>query len=288
MTTLQTKILVAAMIAARAVVLSAQSGQPAFDVVSIKLHRPGAPQHEPSFSSGNRRFTSAGMPLRWVIAFAYGFSYQFQHLSGGPDWIKSNKVTYDIEAKVVSDSLPEERAESESRERALQMLQNLLRDRFQLKVHRATADMPVYIVGVAKGGPKLEKSTIEEQKCPQDEVETSASTTCHKLAGGRGRGVRGAAITVGDLLRYLEPWVDRPLIDETGIHGLFNIQTTAWRDLVPGDPDDPNRNLTASRTASDDQPTLFEMFDKLGLRISGQKGRASVIVIDSVQEPSEN
>ena len=113
--------------------------------------------------------------------------------------------------------------------------------------------------------------------------------TCHKLAGGRGRGIRGFAVTLNDFFQYLENWVDRPLVDETGLDGLFNIQTTGWRESRPDDPSDPNANVSAATNpGAADLPTLPEVFAKLGLRIKAQKGRSAVIVIDGVQKPSKN
>jgi uncharacterized protein (TIGR03435 family) len=170
------------------------------------------------------------------------------------------------------------------------MVQNLLRDRFHLQVHRDEVEMPVYSVTQAKSGPLLQKATIEERDCPGPEVPASASVTCHKLAGGRGRGIRGSAVTLNDFLQYLENWIDRPLVDETGIEGLFTIQTTGWREFLPQDPADPNANVTAATSPTNpaDLPTLFEVFEKLGLRLKSQKGRSAVIVVDAVQKPSEN
>jgi uncharacterized protein (TIGR03435 family) len=92
---------------------------------------------------------------------------------------------------------------------------------------------------------------------------------------------------LNDFLQYLENWIDRPLVDETGIEGLFTIQTTGWRELNPEDPSDPNANATAA-TSPTDLPTLFEVFEKLGLRLKPHKGRSAVIVVDAVEKPSQN
>ena len=59
--------------------------------------------------------------------------------------------------------------------------------------------------------------------------------------------------------------------------------------IDPEDPNDPNANITAATNpAAADLPMLPEVFEKLGLKIKAQKGRAAVIVIDGVERPSEN
>jgi uncharacterized protein (TIGR03435 family) len=274
------------------IALNAQTDPiPGFEVVSIKAHRPDDPQQrDPQFSPGYARFISTGSALRYVIAFAYGMSNQGSHLIGGPAWIRSSNATYDIEATIPKDAIPAGTPYSVARQKLLPMVQKLLRDRFQLQVHRDVAELPVYAVTQAKSGLLLQKAPIEERDCPGPDVLPSASATCHKLAGGRGRGVRGLAVTLNDLCQYLENWVDRPVVDETGIEGLFTIQTTGWREFIPQNPSDPNANVTAATSATnpDDLPTLFEVFEKLGLKLKPQKGRSAVIVIDGVEKPSEN
>lgn len=262
----------------------------AFEVISIKAHRPDdRQQRDPQFSPGYARFTSTGAALRHVIAFAYGVSNTAGRLTGGPAWIGSSNSSYDIEATIPKDTIPAGTSYSAARQKLLPMVQGLLRDRFHLQVHRDVAEIPVYSVTLAKSGSLLQKATIEEQDCPGPESPVSASVTCHKLAGGRGRGIRGFAVTLNDFFQYLEPWIDRPLVDDTGLDGLFNIQTTGWRQFQAEDPNDPNANVTAATNpAAADLPLLPEVFEKLGLKMKAQKGRAAVIVIDAVQRPSEN
>lgn len=171
----------------------------------------------------------------------------------------------------------------------LRRVQTLLADRFQLTAHIEKRNMPVYVITVAPAGPKLEKSPVDESNCPGgSDVQISSGTMCHKMAGGRGQGVRGFAITLDDLTLYLENWLDRPLVNETGIKGLFKLQTTGWRALGPSDPSSGNNSVAALGTAAEDLPSLEDVFTALGLRLLVQKRDADVLVIDSVQYPTEN
>jgi uncharacterized protein (TIGR03435 family) len=276
---------------AAGIALKAQTDQSLeFEVISVKAHRPDDPQqHDPQFSPGYARFTSTGSALKYVIALAYGTSNQGSRLTGGPAWIRSSNASYDIEATIPEGAIPVGTPYSVARQKLLPMVQKLLRERFHLQVHRDVVEMPVYSVTQAKSGSLSQKAPIEERDCPGPEVESSASVTCHKLAGGRGRGIRGFAVSLNDFFQYLENWIDRPIVDETGLDGLFTVQTTGRREILPQDPSDPNANITAARNpAAADLPTLPEMLEKLGLKIRAQRGRAEVIVVDAVEKPSEN
>jgi uncharacterized protein (TIGR03435 family) len=287
----RTRLAALAAALATGIALNAQTDQSLeFEVISVKAHRPDDPQqHDPQFSPGYARFTSTGSALKYVIALAYGTTNQGSRLTGGPAWIRSSNASYDIEATIPKGAIPAGTPYAVARQKLLPMVQKLLRDRFHLQVHREVVEMPVYSVTQAKSGSLLQKASIEERDCHGPEVLASASVTCHKLAGGRGRGIRGLAVTMNDFFQYLENWIDRPIVDETGLDGLFNIQTTGWRDILPQDLSDPNANVTAATNpAAAELPTLPEVLDKLGLRIKAQKGRAEAIVIDAVQKPSEN
>jgi len=256
-----------------------------FDVTSVKRHNPQLWSPEPTFEPGSWRFKSYGLSLRVLAAFAYGFSNQATRVIGGPALVGSG--AYDIEATVDKSAIPANTPGPVIKAQMKRRLQALLADRFQLAAHVEKRNMPVYVITVAPGGPKLEKSSVDEKDCPGPEVEVSASTTCHGIAGGRGPGVRGFAITLDDLTLYLENWIDRPLINETGIQGLFKIQTTGWRALNPGDQAG-NNSIAALGAAAEDLPSFYDVFAALGLKLQVQKRDADVLVIDNAGPPTEN
>jgi uncharacterized protein (TIGR03435 family) len=114
-----------------------------FDVASVKLNKSAADSSSTTFAPGGM-FTAHNATLRGVIQEAYDL--KDDRLLGGPDWVGSER--YDIDAKSESPV---------SNERALSMLQALLADRFQLKVHHETIQLPVYALTVGKNGPKLKE-----------------------------------------------------------------------------------------------------------------------------------
>jgi uncharacterized protein (TIGR03435 family) len=279
-------ILVAAAIGLGSVSL-VQAAPPAFEVISVKAHQADDNHRSPPQFLPGGRFTTAGVPLKMVIAFAYNVGFQSNRVTGGPAWINARDGTYDIEATSPKGAFPPGMANSVRLEKMRAMVQTLLADRFQLKIRREDKEIPIYSVVVAKNGPKLEKSKIDEKDCPGPDGPVTGGVTCHSFMGGRGRGLHGEAVTLDDTLLYVENWTDRPLVDHTGIQGLFNIQTKAWLDLQPGQTPPPGAK-GEDGTELADMPTLYQVFETLGLKMEATKGRADIYVIDDIQKPASN
>jgi uncharacterized protein (TIGR03435 family) len=220
-----------------------------------------------------------------IIAAAYDVPFQSMRLSGGPRWSYSEK--YDIEATPPAGAIPAGTSIKERDDKARLMLQNLLADRFKLAMRRETRELPAYVVVVAKNGPKLQKAGIDEKGCTEAHV--GNGPPCHMINGGMGRGLHAKAVTVTDIVAWVENWSDRPMVDRTGLQGLFEIDTDGWAPMRPR-PLPPGREPTAEDIAMADpaRPTLFMIFDRLGLKMEPQKAPVDTFVIDSVEKPTEN
>src|SRR5579863_1240241 len=116
----------------------------AFEVASVRPKPLEGTVYRPGISISGTNVSLSG-PLPALVMTAYGLK-EYQVL-GAPAWSE----LYEIAAKAPGQNVP-------SREQARQMLQALLRERFQLKFHRESKDLPVYQLTVAKGGPKLKES----------------------------------------------------------------------------------------------------------------------------------
>jgi uncharacterized protein (TIGR03435 family) len=270
--------------------LRAQSSQatadrPAFEVASVKPLAQGNRNFRFGFQPGGR-FVST-VPLQAAISFAYDLPFNLSpRLTGGPDWIRSQDAAYDIEATGV---FPDGLSDKARTDRERLMVQALLADRFKLAIHRETKEMPVYGLAVAKGGPKLQKADIDEKGCPDSSASPppDPTTLCHSLAGGRGRGIHARAVTISELVSGMQNWTDRPLVDKTGIKGLYHIETTGWLPMQVGPPPAPGAKAEDGSDQSD-LPTIFDVFEKLGLKMKPQKDKVDTYVIDHIERPSEN
>jgi uncharacterized protein (TIGR03435 family) len=227
----------------------------------------------------------ANFVQRAYVTFANGHGnppWGAPQVSGGPSWVNSDR--YRINAK----------AEGDASQGMMQgpMLQALLEDRFKLKIHRETREVPVYALALAKGGLKLRR--VEEGSCtPRDyEVLSPPSVPGQKtLCGNGGFAKKGnlvvadiPAITINEFSKRLGGRLDRPVIDKTGVAGLFDFHLEFAPDMsTPGlaAGDDPSEPVAGQ--------SIFTAIQKqLGLKLEAAKGPREFLVIDSAEKPSQN
>jgi bla regulator protein BlaR1 len=259
----------------------------AFEVASVKPNK----SQDWRRSSKRLQFTPGGgfiavnLPLDGIIGIAYNVSGLTDRLSGGPDWIHAEK--YDIDATAEQDAIPAGSSAKIRSEKMRLMLQALLVDRFKLAIRREMKERPVYALVVAKNGPKLQKANTDENSCALDS--NNDTTSCHLIFGGEGRGLHGSAVDMSDLALSVSDWSDRPVIDRTGLRGLFNIQTEGWAPLRSRGPL-PGEGPSAEESASADlsRPTLVMILQRLGLKLESQRAPVESFVIEHVERPTEN
>jgi uncharacterized protein (TIGR03435 family) len=219
--------------------------QSGFEVASVRLSPPDAGFTSTSTYPSDR-FTARNATLDYLIQIAYGVE-QYQ-ISGKPDWLESQE--YDIAAKAEGDA-------GLSREQMQPLLQHLLEQRFHLKTHREQKEVPGYVLVLAKGEPKLQASKGAN-------------------AGGQilPNGLQGRNMSVRGLASMLVIPTGRPIVDNTGIEGMYDFN------LKYAPANDPNSSL----------PDLFTALqEQLGLKLESQKVPVEMLVIDRVDRiPTEN
>jgi len=254
-------------------------------VTSIKPNRSPdlSKSHFQFFRSG--RFVATNLPLIRIIAAAWNLPFQSQRLTLAPG-VKMPREVYDIEATAEEGAFPRGLATEQRVLRMRLMLRTLLEDRFKLRVHAEPQERPVYALVVGKDVLKLEKSKFQDQDCGDNGPKRLTNPACHFLNGGQDVGLRGASVTIAQVVERVQNFTDRPLLDKTGLTGFYDIQTDAWAPLrlrqldldgvADNDPNDFERQI------------LFNVFEKLGLRMEPQKAVIDVFVIDHIENPSEN
>ncbi len=226
------------------------------------------------------------IPLSLIITDAYNLPVQSPaRLSGAPDWTVSER--YDIEAKAAPGAVPAGLSEKARNEKLMPMLQALLVDRFKLAVHWETQQLPVYSLVVSKNGLKLHTPKMAEKDCPEV---SSSDGYCHLFTGGQGNGIHGKTVEMTELVTFLESWTDRPVIDNTGFKGLFDIDTSGWIPMRLRPSPLPGAAPSAEDRAFADpaRPTLQAVLSKVGLKLESSRGPVDVVVIDHVERPTEN
>jgi bla regulator protein BlaR1 len=266
--------------------LAQSTKPPVFEVTSVK--ESGAREVSKDkgvqfFPSG--RFVAEGLPLTVIIAIAYGLPLQSDRLTGGPAWI--GNLGYSIEAAAEKDAIAPGTALNSRNEKIRLMLQALLADRFKLRIHREVKEGPVYEITTKSGGSKLAKSALMEDDCANSPTSPAPGdpAACHTFAGGAVQGVRARAASMSDLVSWMSNWTDHPVIDKTGLSGLFDIETEGWA-LLRSKAPPPGQERTPEET--DTRPTLFQIFDRLGLKLDLKRGPTEMFVIDHVERPTPN
>ena len=171
------------------------------------------------------------------------------------------------------------------------MLQTLLSDRFKLVVQRENGEGPVYAIVIGSNGHKLLKAAIDETECVQRPLVRFPpdGKSCHSLQTDPRTGIHGESVAISDIAKLIM-YQGLPIVDRTGLSGLYNIQTSGWTvDVRPLPPDATEFQKAEFAEATDpSRPTLLSVFGGLGLRLEAQKAPVEVIEIRHIERPSEN
>jgi uncharacterized protein (TIGR03435 family) len=278
--------LLSVLILASAAAFAAQT-RTAFEVTSVRAN-----------ASGDRRasiqFTPAGdlravnQPVRVLINFA--FRIPLFRVEGMPDWFSTER--FDVSGVAPAGLKMEPFAEVRS-----QLLQSLLVDRFKLKARLVTKEVPAMIVSLARAdgrlGPRLRRSSVECQTAVaggargrgESPPPTPREPVCG-LGGSSAGPICGRAVTMTQLTDGLGGVYQRPVVDMTGLEGRFDLDVS----FTPDNPGGPGVSFGAVCNSSNaDAPTLSTALqEQLGLRIRSGRAPVEVLVIDSVERPTDN
>ncbi len=247
--------------------LSAFAQAPTFEVASVKL-QPWTGQGGVGVFVRGDTLHGEHATLFDLVKFAYDLRDEAQ-LSGGPEWadrtpeakIEQSEL-YQVIGKAAGNPPP-------ALDVFRQMLQTLLAERFQLKVHHIQKDFPTYNLVVNKGGPRLKPSTAD------------ATFSVHMSSDGP-YAVRfeAAQTTMQRLADTLSgPYSGRQVYDKTGLTGNYDFTLGFVGDMV----------LKKSPDAATDKPTLrTAVEEQLGLKLEPATGSFDTVVIDHAERPSGN
>jgi len=251
-----------------------------FATITIKPARSADPRNAQVQVLPNGDLIASAVPVIRLLSYAYDVPVNpSPRLSTLPDWTLVEK--YDIEAKAPSDAIPPGLQHSEVRSRIQQMIRGLLADRFGLVMRVENKTMPVYALAVAGAGPKLQKSAIAEKDCTSD----TGPEACHNFVGGLGHPLNAKAIDMDDLAHYISNWTDLPVVNSTGLSGLFTVNTEGW---VPMRLPPPPPNATQAANPFAGLPTIFTVLGKLGLELNRQEDILPVYTVERIEHPAAN
>ena len=299
------------MLAAQQPLPPTGAGTPSFEVASIKRNTSGEQFVRMGGPPG--RYTATNVPLRQLIIQAY--QLQPTQLIGGPEWLTTER--FDINATTGTGPAPEGRGGVFAGARGnpvAPMLRNLLADRFKLKVHAEQREMQVYALVVrqeGKLGPSLTPTKVD----------------CAAMMAARGRGdgpppppapgerppcsfmmgpgnLTASSVPMTELARSLSQRLGRIVIDRTGISGQYDFDVKFAPESLggPGGPGGapggggavvvgggPPPGAPALPPVDPNAPSIFTALqEQLGLRLDSVRAPIDVIVVDSVERPTED
>ncbi|WP_157477441.1 TIGR03435 family protein [Granulicella tundricola] len=244
-------------------VTGAAGAKPMFDAVVIK------PNHSGTNNTGvdwdKTTFKAENVTLKILMAHAYAIREGL--IVGLTGWQLSDR--FDINAKVVEAS--PDALKRLTDEQNMAMLAGMLEDRFALKVHRETKTAAVYELVVAKDGPKM---TVNPKEGELD-AETGIRRAPPSSMSSSGNELKATDVSMASLAVYLSKQLGRTVIDKTGLTAFYDLKLK-WT---------PEQ----AASAEDAGPTLVTALqEQLGLKVQAGKGPVETLVVDHVEEPSEN
>lgn len=265
---------------------------PTFDVVSIKRNT--------SNSLGNSMrqapdggFTMVNSSVQFLIASAYPTSGASE-VVGLPAWATSER--YDVMATA---ALPASPSADDRRE----MMRAMLADRFKLKAHYEKREQPAFALVVARGdgklGPQLKPAEVDcearfaaqraeaeaarggtppERSVPVLPAPGSPVPPCTtRMTGNRMEG----DMTMATLARFLRPAAGRYIVDKTGLTGYYRVVLEYARMAGLRGPD-------VASTPGEAPSVFTAVQEQLGLKLESTRTELDMLVIDSIERPSEN
>jgi uncharacterized protein (TIGR03435 family) len=286
MTFVASMLLVVAIGASAAPVPLPAQQAPAFEVASVKPSRPDDSRRRTVLLQPGGGFIAANITLRELVQSAYGLNSR--EVVGGPDWIDTER--FDITAKVEGnhvldvDGMPRQ---------TFVMLQGLLSERFRLRVHSETRELPIYAFMAVRNdgtmGPQLRRSDVDcvavlraMRDGQRPEVQPGRGPPC-SVGHSNGR-IVGNAITIERFADVLSTWVDRKVLDQTGLDGNFDVQLE-WQP-APGEYSGRGGADDSLRPQGDGVSIFTALQEQLGLRLRATTGPVGVLVIDRAERPT--
>jgi uncharacterized protein (TIGR03435 family) len=202
------------------------------------------------------------MNLKYLMQWAWNL--QAKQIAGGPAWIDDQR--FDIDGEIDGDGVPNNRQWKAA-------VQKLLIERFKIQLHHEKQEMQAFVLVIAKGGPKL---------TPGDGNVNGNQSMGFSGAPGQTMYGNGVNASIADFIGELQRIVmNRPIVDETGLTGVYNIHFEFTRE----EPD----ALGMTQLPDTAAPNLLEALpQQLGLKLKDEKAPVDVLVIDHTEQPEAN
>ncbi len=232
----------------------AKRADPDWEVTTVKPSNPNDTRGQHIELTG-RRVVFLDTTLEQFLLIGYGI--QKSQLAGEPDWVKTER--WDVDGVPDAEGRP-------SLKQTQALMRKLLAERFGLQLHHEQREVPVFALSIAKSGPKMVANTTDPNGW-FDQKNGEAN-------GRHVEALKNASMT--DLALILQFHVDRPVVDQTGLIGRYDLKLQWTMD-------------EAQTPLPDAPPGLFTAIqDQIGLKLERTKAPVDTLVIDKIERPGAN
>jgi uncharacterized protein (TIGR03435 family) len=283
---------------------SAAASSATFEVAAVKPSNPNPDPTNPlsqialMLPQPGGRFTATNTPLRMLIMVAFELKQDAQLTGGPPDLLAAK---YDITAKApvafIGKELP-------------QLLRALLADRFKLKTHTETRELPVYDLVLARSdgrlGPDIKPSTSDCSKADQVAAERAAALAQGDVASFVGKPrpcsvstdpsggplnllMRGDGQEMKQMVEILSLFTGRTVRDKTGLTGRYDFAMKLDLQMVLALAQRMGANVPAAAAnipQSDGSSLMTVLNEQLGLKLDSVRDAVTTVVVDSAEAPT--
>jgi uncharacterized protein (TIGR03435 family) len=245
-----------------------------FDVATIRLAPPSDANFHTTVSSPphSSRFEVTNLPMKALLQIAYGFDAP---VVGAPDWVGDTFYTIQARSDEAADARLAKLTDNEVRLEKRHAIRALLADRLGLQTHFETRNTSIYNLVLDKSGVKMQ---VVPAPPPPAEGDTPAPTPAVDVkAHGSQHGLEFDATNASmrAIAGVLSSMVEAPVVDKTGLNGLYNFTLQFGRDWSEHDPDS--------------WPSIFTAVqEQLGLKLESEHASVPNLVIDHITKPTEN
>jgi uncharacterized protein (TIGR03435 family) len=245
-----------------------------FDVATIRLAPPPDANFHLTITSPphSSRFEVTNFPIKALLQIAYGFDAP---VVGAPDWVST--TLYDIQAR--SDEAADARlakiTSNEVRLEKRNAVRVLLAERLGLKTHLETRNTSIYYLVVAKGGAKLQVTPPPPPPANGEAPPATRSTDIQAHGSQHGLEFVGSYAPMRAITGVLSSMVEAPVIDKTGLTGIYNYTLQIGREWSERD--------------TESWPSIFTAVqEQLGLKLEAAHEDVPNLVVDHITKPTEN
>ena len=276
-----------------------------FEVASIKPSNPnptGPLGATPMILPALGRLTAQNVTFRMLVMTAY--NRQPFEIVNGPPWQNANKFDITAKAEDGTASLDQMRV----------MLRGLLEERFKMKAHTETREVPIYSLVLARGdgrlGPKMKASTDtcpdfkEQQQKMLEAIAKGGVSAIQSMMGKPGEnkpctmtqippspenpglGFKGTGQSLEMLVLLLTQLSGRPVVNKTGLTGAYDFELTISLQTLQAIYQELGVTLPLPPNLPEGPALMTTIQEDLGLKLDSQRGPSEVLIIDSAELPT--